>query len=136
MTQIKHSTRTASKQEGKPTLPAMLKQRLSLRALDLGKLGKDGMDSDSAIKVLDEYEAKCKADIAKYGPEYNAHADEYIDDVMREIEVRGKQVLAQQQEGGLSPDGLEALMSRVEGIEAAQEQLGKQLEDLEKRLNL
>lgn len=135
MTQIKQG---ANRKSEKPIMPAMLKQRLSLRALDLGELGKDGMTSDQAIAALDKYESKCKADITKYGPEYEAHADEYIDDIMREIEARGKQVLEQQQEGGtgLSPDALQALMDRVEGIEAAQEQLAKQLSSLEKRLNI
>ncbi|QHJ77428.1 MAG: hypothetical protein [Caudoviricetes sp.] len=135
MTQIKQST---DKKSEKPIMPAMLKQRLSLRALDLGELGKDGMTSDQAIEALDKYEAKCKADIKKYGPEYEAHADEYIDDIMREIEARGKQVLEQQQGGetGLSPDALQALMDRVEGIEAAQEQLGKQLDDLKEKLSI
>ena len=135
MTQIKQGT---NKKSEKPIMPAMLKQRLSLRALDLGELGKDGMDSDTAIEALDKYEAKCKADIKKYGPEYEAHADEYIDDIMREIEARGKQMLEQQQEGGtgLSPDALQALMDRVEGIEAAQEQLSQELGDLRKKLSI
>lgn len=135
MTQIKQG---ATRKSEKPIMPAMLKQRLSLRALDLGELGKDGMTSDQAVEALDKYEAKCKADIKKYGPEYEAYADEYIDDIMREIEARGKQVLEQQQEGGtgLSPDALQALMDRVEGIEAAQEQLSQELGDLRKKLSI
>ena len=135
MTQIKQAT---GKKSEKPVMPAMLKQRLSLRALDLGELGKDGMTSDQAVEALDKYEAKCKADIKKYGPEYEAHADEYIDDIMREIEARGKQVLEQQHEGGtgLSPDALQALMDRVEGIEAAQEQLSQEMDDLRKKLSI
>ena len=135
MAQIKPSNRINS-MEDKPIIPAMLKQRLYLRALDLGDLGNDGMNSDTAIAALDAYESKCKADIKKYGSKYAAHADEYIDDIMREIETRGQQVLTQQQEGGLSPDALQALMDRVEGIEAAQEHLSRRLDDLESKLNI
>lgn len=134
MAQIKQA---AKKPTEKPRIPAMLKQRLTLRAMDLSSLGETGMTGDDAVKVLDDYERKCKADIKKYGTVYEAYADEYIDETMREIEERGNRLLEQQQaQGGLDPSALENLMSRIEGVEQSCEDLSKQIDSLQERLNI
>lgn len=133
MAQLKQA---AKKPSEKPRIPAMLKQRLTLRAMDLSSLGQGGMTGDDAVKVLDDYERKCKADIKKYGPEYAAYADDYIDETMREIEDRGNRMLEQQAQGGLDPSALENLMSRIEGVEQSCEDLSKRLDSLQERLNI
>lgn len=134
MAQLKQAAKEPSE---KPRIPAMLKQRLTLRAMDLSSLGQGGMTGDDAVKALDDYERKCRADIKKYGPEYAAHADEYIDETMREIEDRGNRMLEQQQaQGSLDPSALENLMSRIEGVEQSCEDLSKQIDSLQERLNL
>lgn len=134
MAQLKQATKKPSE---KPRIPAMLKQRLTLRAMDLSSLGQGGMTGDDAVKVLDDYERKCRADIKKYGPDYDAYADDYIDETMREIEDRGNRMLEQQQsQGGLDPSALENLMSRIEGVEQSCEDLSKRLNSLQERLNL
>lgn len=134
MAQLKQEFKAGA---NKPRIPAMLKQRLTLRAMDLGSLGQGGMTGDDAVKVLDDYERKCKADIKKYGPEYDAYADVYIDEIMREIEDRGNRMLEQQQaQGGLDPSALESLMSRIEGVEQSCEDLTKRIDSLQEKLNI
>lgn len=106
-----------------PAMPAMLKERLSFRAMDLKKVDDPDMDGDKAVKLLDEYERKAKADIKRYGAKYEKYADKYINDVMQKMVEAGEAAMSNSAPDSvtLPTEAIENLIGRVEALEKAAE---------------
>ena len=104
-----------------PAIPAMLKERLSFRAMDLKKVDDPDMDGDKAVKLLDEYEKKAKADIKRYGAKYEKYADKYINDVMQKMVEAGEAAMSDSAPDSVTipTEAIENLIGRVEALEKA-----------------
>ena len=104
-----------------PAMPAMLRERLSFRAMDLKKVDDPSMDGDKAVALLDEYERKAREDIKRYGPKYEKYADKYINDVMQKMVEAGEAAMSTSAPDTvtLPTEAIENLVGRVEALEKA-----------------
>ena len=104
-----------------PAIPAMLKERLSFRAMDLKKVDDPDMDGDKAVKLLDEYEKKAREDVRRYGPKYERYADKYINDVMQKMVEAGEAAMSDSAPDSVTipTEAIENLIGRVETLEKA-----------------
>lgn len=104
-----------------PAIPAMLKERLSFRAMDLKKVDDPDMDGDKAVKLLDDYEKKAREDVKRYGPKYERYADKYINDVMQKMVEAGEAAMSNSESDSvtLPTEAIENLIGRVEALEKA-----------------
>lgn len=104
-----------------PAMPAMLRERLSFRAMDLKKVDDPSMDGDKAVALLDEYERKAREDIKRYGTKYEKYADKYINDVMQKMVEAGEAAMSTSTPDTvtLPTEAIENLIGRVEALEKA-----------------
>lgn len=104
-----------------PAMPAMLRERLSFRAMDLKKVDDPDMDGDKAVALLDEYERNAREDIKRYGSKYEKYADKYINDVMQKMVEAGEAAMSTSAPDTvtLPTEAIENLVGRVEALEKA-----------------